>query len=686
MAANRLPLGAQRGRPGQEAKKYAKVLYNYTAAYEDELSLRHNDVVVIISQSSSAGSGWAEARLRGKVGKIPDNYIEPIDEPKGRKARAVWDHNDEDGTGTYISFQTGDIITVLQQEDSGWWLGYFNEQIGRFPYNYVEIIPEESPSAATSTAKSYYDLIQLLSEPRIDLIRSLALVADPTISEQLAKDLVAIFEANGQALELVNKMIKHEVDITTSSGTLFRGNSLASHLMVSYARSSGKQYLVSTLKPLIELIRSSETSFEVDPSKLKSGESLSENTKNLSSITSSFIDRIVKSLDSCPITIRAICKYLQKVVSAKFPESKSKSVGGFFFLRILCPAIVSPDGFNIVNRQIVTPEIRRALILVSKILQNIANAVQFGQKETYMIPFNQLCASQTTVVQSFFDSLANVSDDVSEPVIKISEADLFTFAGKVHLTISTHLPKLEAKMKELQLTGSLEQLLDLLKALPPPSNSASGPRTNTVETPYEDRRKSAVFVLNNFLQTRRDSVALPPGVVASIVSSATSTSTPGTTSTSATTLGTTSTSASNGTPVPTGNTSAPAANENYTVLNGWLHKKGARGMVKGFKKRWFSLQKDARLVYYEAQDEAKEKGHIDIRKVNSIAPCGAFGKQPRVTTFEFRIKTATREYILVALNEKDMWYWINGLNSVRQKNLLKSMNLTTSGERVGGSE
>jgi len=82
--AGRVPLGAQRGRPAQqESKKYAKVLYNYTAAYEDELSLRHNDVVVIVSTNSSAGSGWAEARLRGKIGKIPDNYIEFIEEPKG---------------------------------------------------------------------------------------------------------------------------------------------------------------------------------------------------------------------------------------------------------------------------------------------------------------------------------------------------------------------------------------------------------------------------------------------------------------------------------------------------------------------------------------------------------------------------------------------------------------------------
>jgi len=88
---------------------------------------------------------------------------------KGCKARAVWDHTDEDGAGTYISFQTGDVITVLQQEDTGWWLGYFNEQIGRFPYNYVEILQDESPSPASSNSKNYKDLIKVLYSAKTTL-------------------------------------------------------------------------------------------------------------------------------------------------------------------------------------------------------------------------------------------------------------------------------------------------------------------------------------------------------------------------------------------------------------------------------------------------------------------------------------------------------------------------------------
>jgi neurofibromin 1 len=91
-------------------------------------------------------------------------------------------------------------------------------------------------------------------------------------------------------------------------------------------------------------------------------------------------------------------------VLTKFPESKYSAIGGFFFLRFLCPAIVSPESYGLVDSGIflyifnfdlvsidcslsrpsgaatLTGANRRPLILVSKVLQSIANGVQFGKK------------------------------------------------------------------------------------------------------------------------------------------------------------------------------------------------------------------------------------------------------------------------------------------------------------------
>jgi hypothetical protein len=37
-----------------------------------------------------------------------------------------------------------------------------------------------------------------------------------------------------------------------------------------------------------------------------------------------------------------ICQLLQREVGARFEESRRSVIGGFIFLRYICPAIVSP--------------------------------------------------------------------------------------------------------------------------------------------------------------------------------------------------------------------------------------------------------------------------------------------------------------------------------------------------------
>jgi hypothetical protein len=59
-------------------------------------------------------------------------------------------------------------------------------------------------------------------------------------------------------------------------------------------------------------------------------------------------------------------------------------VGGFVFLRFFCPVVVAPETINIVRDPNVRT--RRNLILIAKVLQNLANGVPAhgAQKEDYM--------------------------------------------------------------------------------------------------------------------------------------------------------------------------------------------------------------------------------------------------------------------------------------------------------------
>jgi len=126
-------------------------------------------------------------------------------------------------------------------------------------------------------------------------------------------------------------------------------------------------------------------------------------------------------------SIREICRELQRAVSSKFVQSTHSVVGGYYCLRFICPAIVSPDGFGILegnNKMLspfqavgltstiilagveISPKARRALVLMSKVIIQLANGVPFGAKEAYMKHLNPFIEENFTSINKFFDTLA----------------------------------------------------------------------------------------------------------------------------------------------------------------------------------------------------------------------------------------------------------------------------------------
>jgi len=69
----------------------------------------------------------------------------------------------------------------------------------------------------------------------------------------------------------------------------------------------------------------------------------------------------------------------RKEVKNSFPEAESTGLGALVFLRLICPAICSPQRFGLVEETI-TPNVTRGLILIAKILQNISTNMKFGEE------------------------------------------------------------------------------------------------------------------------------------------------------------------------------------------------------------------------------------------------------------------------------------------------------------------
>lgn len=92
---------------------------------------------------------------------------------------------------------------------------------------------------------------------------------------------------------------------------------------------------------------------------------------------------------------------IQQAIIRKYGDSslpRHTAVGSFFFLRFICPAILSPKKFDVIScksifvfeRCLVTDTLivdtpdeasARTLKLIAKTLQNLANLQPFGVKE-----------------------------------------------------------------------------------------------------------------------------------------------------------------------------------------------------------------------------------------------------------------------------------------------------------------
>ncbi|XP_066149898.1 CD2-associated protein isoform X2 [Euwallacea fornicatus] len=145
-----------------------EVEYDYSAEQPDELTLKKGDIIKNVVQQAG---GWWEGTLSGKTGYFPDNFVKvlstdgvtlrhPKEAARIRQCRAVFsyqrDQEDE------LTLRTGDIITVVGEEEEGWWRGLLNGKQGVFPCNFVEEIQSPVTPRPTSRGETAKEIVPAL--------------------------------------------------------------------------------------------------------------------------------------------------------------------------------------------------------------------------------------------------------------------------------------------------------------------------------------------------------------------------------------------------------------------------------------------------------------------------------------------------------------------------------------------
>jgi len=164
--------------------------------------------------------------------------------------------------------------------------------------------------------------------------------------------------------------------------------------------------------------------------------------------------QISRSEKLLPAQLVDVLAHVKTTMERKFPKSVYIAFGNFLFLRFISPAIVSPEGFGLSNDWQVNEKVRRTLVLMGKVLQNLANKREFGTKEEFMIPLNSFIQANENTLNGFYTRMLECKDNDSEEfrvpnnVYDDSLAVLHNLCRQFEVPLAEGLKKTDAKLAE----------------------------------------------------------------------------------------------------------------------------------------------------------------------------------------------------------------------------------------------
>ncbi|KAG0177544.1 glyceraldehyde-3-phosphate dehydrogenase 1 [Apophysomyces sp. BC1034] len=291
--------------------------------------------------------------------------------------------------------------------------------------------------------QQYGNLFYLLqSEPRhiASLCRLVRLSEIDTLLETVMFALYGNqYESREEHLLLTmfQNVLATQFETTTEFASLLRANTPVSRMMTTYTRRGpGQSYLKSVLsdkishlierkdvyEEIVEQMENEQGELPPDFPKSVTSDVASANPQvqeiiqprlnTLMEIADSFLSTIIGSLEQVPYGIRWICKQIRSLTKRKYPDATdhaiSSLIGGFFFLRFVNPAIVTPQAYMLVDN-LPGNNPRTTLTLIAKMLQNLANKPSYA-KESYMIPTNPFVENNKQRTNRFLNDLCEVGD------------------------------------------------------------------------------------------------------------------------------------------------------------------------------------------------------------------------------------------------------------------------------------
>eukprot|EP01125_Pyxidicula_operculata_P018576 TRINITY_DN6609_c0_g1_i2.p1 TRINITY_DN6609_c0_g1~~TRINITY_DN6609_c0_g1_i2.p1 ORF type:complete len:842 (+),score=111.24 TRINITY_DN6609_c0_g1_i2:13-2538(+) len=247
--------------------------------------------------------------------------------------------------------------------------------------------------------------------------------------------------------------VEQEIKVTDNSSELFRMQSISTQMLFrTFFSGSGLYYINKTVSHVLKsIIILKEESLELVPNGISvSVEEANKNLNNILNLTRSLFELLNDHISLIPNDICRCFITMKKFATHKFPEVRESVVPVVFFLRCLCPAILQPEQFGLTKEKLPPPALK-SLIIISKLLQNIANGIiknnvtTYAPHDTLILNFIQehiqtvkkFCTRLVDETQLSSSKKADsskisteIDDKVPQPTVALDNIYQFVFQGK----------------------------------------------------------------------------------------------------------------------------------------------------------------------------------------------------------------------------------------------------------------
>jgi len=371
-----------------------------------------------------------------------------------------------------------------------------NEEVVRMtPYTVGMSLPDIATQQRLVVRE---DIATLLFTGNLDLLSVICKINQFGDGNTVSTSIIAFLLQYGQAENFVLRMLATRIENSTLSESkdltnVLRDNSMTVMLLTAFAKSEGAGCLVDVLLTPITNILPFVGSLEINPESLAGGqEEAKDNLDNLVKAVEVVFESISQKVDRFPSSFRLICWKLRENCEQKLGneslltseyrvQCSLRLVGSFVFLRYFCPAITTPQLFNVSPKSNFTPEERRGLILLAKIFISLGADSDFAAKEDYLSPLKERLGHIRDQMKDYLTKISSPLDALPKPR---NPLDNFVFEKTID-NIITFLNKSAKKIEDVmvsypELQQQYAELVSLLQTLDTPRGSPSVPGLATM--------------------------------------------------------------------------------------------------------------------------------------------------------------------------------------------------------------